>query len=268
MIPLPRLQLFEFNDAYWAPRPLRDTVIESLSRALSWGRMLSGLVAPFEEFVARAGVTEVLDVCAGAGGPAAILAAEIRRAGREPPRFILTDLNPQPEAWTALAARAPADLAFEPAPVDATRIPPALARGRARVIMNAMHHFPPALAAGMLADAAAGSAGVFVAEQFERNPLGFVSMMPVGVLALMANPLLTRRDRLAKLLLSLSPVVPMVALWDGMVSALRMYNRAELEAMAAPLGAFEWTWGTFAWSPGGRGSYFYGVPRARARDAG
>ena len=28
-------------------------------------------------------------------------------------------------------------------PVDATRIPPALAHGRARMVINALHHFPP-----------------------------------------------------------------------------------------------------------------------------
>ncbi|HEY1585502.1 MAG TPA: class I SAM-dependent methyltransferase, partial [Polyangia bacterium] len=66
---LPRLHLFEFNDSTWAPRALRDTIVESLSRTLAWGHLLRGLIAPFEEFIARAGVDEVLDVCAGAAGP-------------------------------------------------------------------------------------------------------------------------------------------------------------------------------------------------------
>ena len=76
---LPRLQLFEFNDSSWAPRALRDTIVESLSRTLLWGHFLGGLVAPFEEFLARAGVSEVLDVGAGAAGPARIMAREIPR---------------------------------------------------------------------------------------------------------------------------------------------------------------------------------------------
>src|SRR5687768_8834201 len=131
---LPRAHLFEFNDSSWAPAPLRDTIIEALSRALDWGRMLRGLVAPFEAFVAAAGAKEILDVGAGAGGPARILASEIARAGRTPPRFILTDLKPQIEAWEAAHARFPGVIDFEREPVDATRIPPAMARGRARTI--------------------------------------------------------------------------------------------------------------------------------------
>ena len=57
--------------------------------------MLRGLVGPFQRFLERSGAHEVLDLCAGAGGPARILAEEIARAGRAPPRFILTDLYPR-----------------------------------------------------------------------------------------------------------------------------------------------------------------------------
>ena len=95
---LPRLHLFEFNDSTWAPVALREALIESLSRALDWGRMLQGLTAPFGEFLARTGATEVLDLCAGAGGPAVVLVRALRRAGKVPPRFLLTDLQPHPEA--------------------------------------------------------------------------------------------------------------------------------------------------------------------------
>ncbi|HEX6835212.1 MAG TPA: hypothetical protein VF334_01500 [Polyangia bacterium] len=259
---LPRLHLFEFNDSSWAPRAIRDTIVESLSRTLSWGHLLSGLVAPFEEFVARAGVDEVLDVCAGAAGPARILVAEMRRHGRTPPRFVLTDLQPQLDAWEAARAQFP-EIDFVPEPVDATAIPRAIAGGRARVIINAFHHFPPALARSILRDAVEGSAGIFIAEPWERNPLRFSTFIPVGVLALAANPLLSRRDRWAKALLTYaSPAIAAVALWDGLVSTMRVYSREELEAMVAPLGdRFAWTFGHHDYSPGGRGYYFYGVPR-------
>jgi len=261
---LPRLHLFEFNDSPWAPRALRDTVVESLSRTLSWGRLLAGLVAPFEEFVARAGVDEVLDVCAGAAGPARILVDEIRRAGRTPPRFVLTDLQPQLDAWEAARARFPDEIRYVAEPVDATAIPRELAGGRARVIINSFHHFTPALAQSILRDAVEGSAGIFIAEPWERNPLRFGSFIPVGLLALAVNPFLSPRDRLQKALMTFaSPTVAAVSLWDGLVSTMRVYCRDELEAMVAPLGdRFTWTFGYHHFSPGGRGYYFYGVPRA------
>jgi len=261
-LPIPRVQLFEFNDSPWAPAALRDTIIESLSRTLAWGRILRGLVAPFEQFLQQSGAAEVLDVCAGAGGPAKILASEIARAGRRPPRFLMCDLQPQPDAWQAAREAQPGVIDFVAEPVDATAIPEALSRGRARTIINALHHFSPELVSRILADAVAGGTGVFVAEGFSRNPLGFASFAPAGLLALAVNPALSSRDRLAKALLTwASPVVLAASVWDGVVSTLRVYTESELRALIAPFGGdFRWTFGSYPFPPFGRGTYFYGVP--------
>jgi SAM-dependent methyltransferase len=262
-MPLPRVQLFEFNDLSYVPAAVRDTVVEALSRALDWGRMLQGLVAPFDDFLRACGTREVLDIGSGAGGPARILVREFARTGRLPPRFVLTDLHPRPEAWQRARDEQPEAIDFEPAPVDATSVPSALAEGRARAIINVFHHFPPPLARAILHDAARGSRGVFLAECFERNPLRFASFAPAGLAALALNPVLSRRDRLAKALLTYAtPAALGIALWDGLVSTLRVYTEGELRAMVAPLGdSFRWEYGTWDFFPGGRGYYFWGVPR-------
>lgn len=261
---LPRLQLFEFNDSPWAPTVLRDLVVEALSRTLDWGGILRGLVGPFEQFVAASGAAEILDLAAGAGGPARILVGEILRAGRTPPRFLLSDLNPQRAAWREARAAFPAAIDFVDGPVDATRIPAELARGRARTIINALHHLPPAIARSIFADAVQSGSPIFIAEGFERTPLGFASMWPAGAVALAATPLLSPRDRLAKALLAYgSPVVLGVSLWDGLVSTMRIYSRADLEAMVAPFGGgYTWTYGHYTFPFGGKGYYFHGIPAA------
>lgn len=259
---LPRLSLFEFNDAPWAPRVIRETIVEALSRMLAWGGVLRGLVGPFEDFVARSGATEILDLAAGAGGPAGIFVDEILRAGRTPPRFLLTDLHPQLHAWEAARAARPGMIDFVDVPVDATCIPEHLSRGRARVIINALHHLPPEIARSIFVDAVESRAPIFVAEGFDRNPLGFASMAPVGLAALLATPLLSERHRLAKALLTYgTPAVLAISAWDGVVSTLRIYEREDLEAMVAPLGnGYTWTWGHYTFPVGGRGYYFHGVP--------
>jgi hypothetical protein len=266
-MPLPRVHAFEFNDLESTPAAARDTIVESLSRSLRWGHMLRDLVGPFRRFLAGSGATEVLDLCAGAAGPATILASEMRRAGQVPPRFLLTDLFPRVESWEAARAEHPGDIDFVPEPVDATRIPEHLAKNRARAIINAFHHFPPDVAQALLADAVRGSTGVFVSEAFERNPLRFLPFGPVGVAALIANPILTRRDRLAKAAITwFSPIALSMSVWDGFVSTLRVYTEAELFEMVAPLGdTFRWEYGTYRFSPFGKGTYFFGVPRIATR---
>ena len=225
---------------------------------------MSELVEPFGRFLEQSGAPEVLDLCAGAAGPAAILASELLRAGKQPPRFLLTDLYPRLEAWQRARQQHPDWINFVSESVDATRIPEALGKGRARTIINALHHFPPATAKAMFADAVAGSKGIFVAEAFERNPLRFVvPMAPAGLAALLANPLLARQDRLAKAALTwFSPVALGIGAWDGLVSTLRVYTKEDLFGMVAPLGdSFRWEYGTYSFAPFGRGTYFFGVPR-------
>jgi len=259
-MPLPRVHAFEVNDTAAAPAALRETIVETLSRALAWGRMLRGLVDPFRDFLAAAGSDDVLDLCAGAGGPAAILRAELARSGAAP-TFTLTDLFPRPDAWAPLVADAGGELATVDHPVDATRIPAELGAGRVRTVINAFHHFPPALAAAIVADAVRSSRGLFISESFERNPLGFAAFAPTGLAALVANPLLARKDRLVKALLTwATPIALLAGTWDGLVSTLRVYTEDDLRAMADAAPGFRWTYGTYEMPFGGRGVYFWGVP--------
>ena len=112
-MPLPRLQLFEWNDLARTPAPLRDGIVETLSRTLRWGRMMAGLVEPVRGFLAAAGTDEVLDLCAGAGGPAGVLAEELGRVGAAP-RFVLTDLFPRTADWAELARAHPGVIDYVP----------------------------------------------------------------------------------------------------------------------------------------------------------
>ena len=165
---LPRAHLFEFNDRNWVPPSLRDTIVETLSRSLDWGGFLRPLVPVIDDFLSAAGTRDVLDLCAGAAGPAVILSDEAERLGISPPRFLITDLFPRVPIWTQARAKHPGSIDFVAEPVDATRIPASLSEGRARVIVNAFHHFQPELARAILRDAVSSQAPIFISESFER----------------------------------------------------------------------------------------------------
>lgn len=259
---LPRVHLFEFNDTPSVPAFVRETVVESLSRAMAWGRMLRELVPPFRAFVDRAHASEVLEIGAGAGGPAAIFVDELLAAGVEPPRFILTDIHPQVESWEALRRRHPRYIDYVAEPVDGTAVPSELAHGRVTSIINVLHHFPPELAGKVLRSALDGSAGLFVSEGFERNPLGFAAFAPTGVAALLANPILAPRRNLEKALFTwLTPLALAVSIWDGLVSTMRIYSEEDLRAMLAPVDRrCELAYRTFPIGRIGQGYYFTGTP--------
>jgi hypothetical protein len=104
-------------------------------------------------------------------------------------------------------------------------------------------------------------APIFIAEGLTRNPLSVLNLAPVGVLALLANPVLTSEPSPKKTALTwLTPAMLAVGVWDGFVSSLRIYTEPELRAMTESLGGgYRWTHGTYRYPPFGTGSYFYGI---------
>ena len=257
---LPRLQLFEFNDAPWAPAVLRSTLVEALSRAIRWGGLVEGLVDPLARCLEAAGTSQVLDLCAGSGGPAAVLSAAMAKRGHDV-HFLMSDLYPAVLDWDALCARAPGRLGFVPTPVDATAIPPEVGAGRVRVVINALHHFPPPVAREVLRGLCRDAPGVFIAEGLVRSPLAFAAMGPVGLASLLSTPLLAHDHRLARAALTwLSPIALAASVWDGTVSSMRAYLPGELRQMVAGLEEWTWTSGEYRHSGGfGAGSWFSGT---------
>ena len=259
---LPRAHLFEFNDRDWVPATLRDTIVETLSRSLDWGGFLRPLAPVIDGFLSASGTHEVLDLCAGAGGPAVILSREAERLGLDSPRFLMTDLFPRVPIWTDARQQRPKSIDFIAEPVDATCIPSSLSDGRARVIVNAFHHFQPELAGAILRNAVDHRAPIFISESFERNPTGAFPLIPIGIPSLLATPLLSPRNRFAKAGWTwLTPIALAAGTWDAIISTLRVYSEEDLRGLVAPFGQdYDWTYGTYDYPFGGRGCYFHGLP--------
>jgi hypothetical protein len=99
-------------------------------------------------------------------------------------------------------------------------------------------------------------------------------MLFVGMLVMLCVPFL-RPFRWSWLWLTyVIPVIPLFAMWDGMVSCLRVYSKRELHELVAGLEGgerFEWEIGTIALSPSpAAATYLIGTPRraTAARPAG
>lgn len=90
-------------------------------------------------------------------------------------------------------------------------------------------------------------------------------------LPLMLAPLFARRFSCAKLLITtIVPVVPMLIVFDGMASALRMYRPEEILAMVPEPArhAWHWEWGSHRCLLLFRATYLFGVRTAKGAGAG
>jgi hypothetical protein len=240
-----RVHLVEIHDLPSCPPSLRD----ALTDFLAFTENLAGAYDPVAPLLrrafARTKARRVVDLCSGAGGPWRRLADQVGVP------VLLTDLYPH---------RTGLDLRLHPTPVDARAVPQAL--DGFRTIFTAFHHFRPEEARAILADAVHHGQGIGVFEIARRAPLEIAVIAFTWLGTLVSVPFMRpwRWTRLAWTYLP--PVLPIVGTFDGVVSCLRTYSKAELEELIRGLGTYDWEIGDFrgGWSPL-RGSYLIGVPK-------
>jgi hypothetical protein len=150
------------------------------------------------------------------------------------PRVRLSDLQP------SLAPMPTDRVTWIDEPVDATHVPAGLAG--VRTIFSAFHHFRPETARSILRDACEQGRAICVFEAGSATALSVLSMIlvPLYVLALMP---LVRPARWEYLLFTyVIPVLPLVILWDGMVSMLRVYSAEQLRELTRELQRPSYGW--------------------------
>ena len=259
---MPRIHAFEFNDVAACPEFVRDSVVEILGHGLT-ALDFGGVIAPaFMRFVQQAQVSAVLDIASGTGVPARLICDAL---GEAAPSFWLSDLFPNAPALREAVAAHPSKLEACLTPVDATAVPEGVTHD-ARTVINAFHHFRPSLAHAVLADAIAQRKAVFIYESFPPKLRRLVATLPALAPGVWLNPLRARRaPALKKLFTYLLPVIPLVSLWDAVVSVLRIYSEPELRALAHAAGGsdYHWAYQEVPYLNGARAVVFTGIPQER-----
>jgi hypothetical protein len=123
-------------------------------------------------------------------------------------------------------------------PVDAARVPESLPGFR--TIFSSFHHFPDTVARDVLGDAVRSGEGFAMAEVTAPTPRAFATMLLMPVFAWILTPRM-RPFRWSRLLLTyLLPVIPLVVLWDGLVSCFRTRTPEELLALTSDFPHYDW----------------------------
>lgn len=234
-----RLHLFEIHEQSWCPAVLRAGVRGLLQQIASKLPAYEGVLDQLLDAMDAVGTTEVLDLCAGAGGPWVRLHRALG-SNRRIERVRLTDLFPDLGAMRAMQRNTGGLVVPLEHSVDALDVPrdmPGL-----RTVFAAFHHFAPLQARQMLADAVANRRGIAIFELTERKPLACLFVL-VGTLPLSLTLIpFVRPFRWAYLPLTyLLPAIPFILCFDGLVSCLRSYTPDELLAMGHEVGPdYDW----------------------------
>ncbi len=231
---LPRLHLFEFLDQPWLPEHLRRGEVDYLRVVLDRLRPYDSVAPQLAELLRAAGTNQLVDLCSGAGGPWRTLLPTLRQS-HPAAEVVLTDRHPTPVEDLPEGAR------YEPGPVDASLVPEAFSG--VRTLFEGLHHFRPEQARALLADAAARGTPIAVFELTQRSLLSILFQVLLIVPLVWGFTPLIRPVRGWRLLFTyLLPIIPLLILWDGVVSSLRTYSPEELERLTEGLGGEGYTW--------------------------
>lgn len=234
-----RIHLFEIEDQPWCPASIRDAATGFLEFALHAGNNYAPVAPLLRREIERQGVQRIVDLGSGGGGPWLRLLPEVN-SGSLAVQVHLTDKYPNLDALRRARSRGGDRLHFHAEPVDAMRMPPEL--DGFRTMFTAFHHFPPAAARAILHDAVRNRQGIGIFETTQRSVRSVLATALSPLLVLLATPWI-RPFRWSRLFWTyVVPVVPLVVLFDGIVSCLRTYSVAELEELVDGLGAGEYVW--------------------------
>jgi SAM-dependent methyltransferase len=236
-----RIQWFEIHDQPWFPAFLRDQVTDALQLILRLGNFYEPIAGRLRQAVEKSGASQILDLCSGAGGPWISLYRKIDRPECAAVSVFLSDKYPNEHAFHRAQAISRNKIRFHADPVNATEVPPDF--DGFRTLFTSFHHFPPREARAILQDAVNRRQGVGIFEVPGRHVITVVLTFLVPVADLLVTPFL-RPFRGSRLLWTyVIPVVPLVLLFDGIVSCLRTYSPGELVELTGHLSdANEYEW--------------------------
>jgi hypothetical protein len=111
-----------------------------------------------------------------------------------------------------------------------------------RTLFSSFHHFEPEQARAILEDAVKDRRGIGIFEMTARSPLAVLCMVLAPITTLLFTPFI-RPFRWSRLVWTyLVPVVPVLAMFDGIVSCLRTYSASELTELISGLQDCGYTW--------------------------
>jgi hypothetical protein len=111
-----------------------------------------------------------------------------------------------------------------------------------RTMFTSFHHFPPEKARAILQNAVDAGQCIGIFEITRRAPSTIALMFPWALMPFVFAPLI-RPFRWSRLLFTyVVPIIPLVLLFDGVVSCLRAYRPQELREMVKKLAGIEYQW--------------------------
>lgn len=226
-----RKHLFEFIDQRWFPVTIRNYETDFLQFLSNKTKLFVPIVPILLKGLKNTKSNQLLDL--GSGGGGAFLSLNDELIQQEPSIQIqLSDYYPNIEAFNYTIEKA-SNIRFCVKSVDARNVPQDL--NGFRTLFLTFHHFRPDDAKAILQNAIDSKAGIAIIEAQERSFKSILAMAFSWLSVLLTTPFI-RPFSFGRILFTyILPIVPLVTVWDGIISSIRTYSEDELKQMVSTL---------------------------------
>ncbi len=237
-----RMHLFEFEDQQWLPEFIRNYITDFLQFLSNNTAMYKGILPIIEKGLKESKTNQIIDLGSGGGGGLIWLNNELRKNNPDL-KILLTDYFPNIPAFEHTQKQAD-NFEFIKTPVDAKNVPENLKGLRTQFL--SFHHFKPKDAQQILQNAIDKNSPIAIFEGQERTVTSILAMIFSPFTVFLTTPFI-RPFKIGRIIFTyLIPIVPLLVLWDGVVSSLRTYSVEEMNALIANLNNKE----TYNWEVG------------------
>ena len=227
-------KLFEFGDLFWVPEfyhAFLRRFMGALYKVFGYHRLW---LPELNRFINKAGGT-VMDPCAGSGYVNELLMKEL---GKKDLRFYLSDfmIDKNPEFRERINNLGDDRIHYLEQPIDVLKDNPDFRCPK--IFINSFHHFDNEQVAQIFKLNLSHGDDVLVLEYCDNSFMSYLSMLLGPLVAMIMLPFITERRLLlvTAIFTYLIPVVPLMLLWDGIVSSLRCYSNKSIKAVLKDAG--------------------------------
>lgn len=226
-----RIHLFEFEDQKWLPGFIRNYMTDFLQFLANKTPMYKAIVPVIEKALRESNTNQIIDLGSGGGGGLIWLNKELRKKNPDL-KILLTDYFPNIPAFEHTKKYAD-NFDFIKTPIDARNVPENLNGLRTQFL--SLHHFKPKDAQQILQNAIDTNSSIAIFEGQERSFQSILAMIFSPISVLLTTPFI-RPFHIGRIIFTyLIPIVPILILWDGVVSSLRTYSVDEMNALVSTL---------------------------------
>jgi len=239
-----RIHFIEIEDQDWCPKEIRDGVTNFLEFIVRKYHLYHSISPLLLNALKRNNSPCIIDLCSGAGSAWISILNKLDSALKDSSniihKIILTDLFPNHEAFKHARHNFPDTIDTCFTPVDATKVN--LDLKGFRTLFSSFHHFEPSKAQAILQNAVDRNEGIAIFESTQRHPLMLLYMLFTPFIVLVATPFI-RPFKLSHIALTyLIPIIPLVVMFDGIISCLRTYTVDELNDFVNSLSDNSYHW--------------------------